>query len=73
MQKNIINKQVNHELQEQALLEEKKWKIAVNTSKDKYKLAARRKDKLVGEKREYFNDRKPYDDIKGSDFDDYYN
>lgn len=72
MQKNIVNKRVNNELQEQALSEEKKWEIAVNKSKAKYKSAGRRKDKMVGEKREYFKESKPYEDIKRSDFDDYY-
>jgi hypothetical protein len=71
MQKNIINQRVNNELQEQALSEEKKWEIAVNKSKEKYKSSVRRKDKLVAE-REYFKDTKEYDKIKGSDFDDYY-
>ncbi|MFT5558460.1 MAG: hypothetical protein ACI9RZ_000922 [Sphingobacteriales bacterium] len=72
MQKSIINKQVNNELQEQALLEQKEWNIAVNKSKDKYKPSARRKDKILGDKREYFKDKKTYEEIKGSDFDDYY-
>ncbi|MFT7423887.1 MAG: hypothetical protein ACI8UC_001973 [Psychromonas sp.] len=72
MQKSIINKQVNNELQEQALLEQKEWNIAVNKSKDKYKSSARRKDKILGDKREYFKDKKTYEEIKGSDFDDYY-
>lgn len=72
MQKDIVNKQVNNELKDLALAEQKKWAIAVNKSKEKYKSSARRKDKLVGEKREYFKDTKPYEEIKGSDFDDYY-
>ena len=73
MQKNIINKQFNDELQGQALSEEREWAIAVNKSKQKYKSAARQKDKFVGEKSEYFNDTKTFDETKGSDFDDYYN
>ncbi|MFT7054167.1 MAG: hypothetical protein ACJAU1_001726 [Psychromonas sp.] len=73
MQKIIINKPVDNELQGQSLSEEKEWAIAVNKSKEKYKLAARQKNKFVGEKIEYFNDTKTYDETKGSDFDDYYN
>ncbi|WP_041766263.1 hypothetical protein [Psychromonas ingrahamii] len=72
MQKNMSNKQVNNELQEQALSEENKWELAVNKSKEKYKSAARRKDKMGGEKREYFKDTKAYGEVRGSDFDDYY-
>lgn len=73
MQKNIINKQINNELQGQALSEQKEWEVAVNKSKEKYKSSARRKDRLVGEKREYSMDKNVYAETKGSDFDDYYN
>ncbi|MFT6924790.1 MAG: hypothetical protein ACJAZP_000348 [Psychromonas sp.] len=68
MKKNIIN----NELQGPTFSEEKRWENAVNKSKEKYKSTARRKDKLVGKKREYFKDNKEYQEIKGSDFDDYY-
>ena len=73
MQKNIINKPVNNELPGPSSSEEREWAIAVSKSKEKYKSAARQKNKLVAGKCEYFNDTKIYDETKGSDFDDYYN
>jgi len=73
MKKNIINKPVDEELQGQSLPEEREWAIAVNKSKEKYKSAARQKNKFFAEKSEYFNDTKTFDETKGSDFDDYYN
>ncbi|HEY5715050.1 MAG TPA: hypothetical protein VIS54_01435 [Psychromonas sp.] len=72
MNNKTINKKINDELNEQLLSDDGKWRLAVKKSKQKYKISPRRQAHLTRKNMEYFKEVNHYEEIKGSDFDDFY-
>ncbi|MEH6451828.1 MAG: hypothetical protein V7782_02190 [Psychromonas sp.] len=66
------NRYHNDAFKLQPLLDEREWDSVVKESKHRHQADLRRKEKIALNNIEYFKDKIPYDDPKGSDYDDYY-
>lgn len=67
------NRYHNDVFKVQPLLDDREWESAGKELKYRHQADLRRREKIALKNSEYFKDKIPYDDPKGSDYDDYYN